>query len=266
MTPRVTAPQPTASATEKLIAVLEATRAKLMTRAQPEHRFRFVSAAQSRPYAMAYALWIKNGEVGTQPMARPRKCAPPSMTKGNPLRNCGLSRKLRPSSSLRRNAYDGVPRHDRRRFAAPSFLQRWRPGRRTSAGSRRIVTLQRRLRLGALLRRRDRRGRDRRSATQGCRRELTSMTPFSSLDSIMREGAKPSNASPCPQRECQCFVSKSAGPQVRTMPNDLGCDRCDIADPPSVVAMAGRRVAYFAASRAPVPSSGHAAAACRLRR
>jgi hypothetical protein len=40
-----------------------------MTHAQPEHRFRFVSAAQSLPYARAYALWIKNGEVGPQPVA-----------------------------------------------------------------------------------------------------------------------------------------------------------------------------------------------------
>jgi hypothetical protein len=68
MAPRVTSPQPSASATERLIAVLEATRAKLMTHAQPEHRFRFVSAAQALPYT-AYALWIKNGEVGPQPMA-----------------------------------------------------------------------------------------------------------------------------------------------------------------------------------------------------
>jgi hypothetical protein len=69
MTPRVTNPQPSAIAAERLIAVLEATRAKLMTHAQPEHRFRFVSASQSLPYATAYALWIKNGEVGPQPMA-----------------------------------------------------------------------------------------------------------------------------------------------------------------------------------------------------
>jgi hypothetical protein len=49
MTSRVTNPQASAIATEKLIAVLEATRAKLMTHAEPEHRFRFVSAAQSLP-------------------------------------------------------------------------------------------------------------------------------------------------------------------------------------------------------------------------
>jgi hypothetical protein len=40
-----------------------------MTHAKPEHRFRFVSAAQSLPYTTAYALWIKNGQVGPQPMA-----------------------------------------------------------------------------------------------------------------------------------------------------------------------------------------------------
>jgi hypothetical protein len=40
-----------------------------MTRAEPEYRFRFVSAVQSLPYAAAYALWIKNGEVGPPPMA-----------------------------------------------------------------------------------------------------------------------------------------------------------------------------------------------------
>ena len=57
------------NATEKLIAALEATLAKLMTHAKPEHRFRFVSAAQSLPYTTAYALWIKNGAVGPQPMA-----------------------------------------------------------------------------------------------------------------------------------------------------------------------------------------------------
>lgn len=54
MTSRVTTSQSTASATEKLIAVLEETRSKLMTSAQSEHRFRFVSAAQSLPYLTAY--------------------------------------------------------------------------------------------------------------------------------------------------------------------------------------------------------------------
>jgi hypothetical protein len=58
-----------ANATEKLIAVLETTLAKLKTHAEPEYRFRFVSAVQSLPYAAAYALWIKNGEVGPPPMA-----------------------------------------------------------------------------------------------------------------------------------------------------------------------------------------------------
>jgi hypothetical protein len=127
MTPRVTAPQPTASATEKLIAVLEATRAKLMTHAQPEHRFRFVSAAQSRPYAMAYALWIKNGEVGTQPMARPRKCAPPSMTKGNPLRNSGFPESCgrhpacveTPMTEFRGMTGEGLLRHPSYKGGAP---------------------------------------------------------------------------------------------------------------------------------------------------
>jgi hypothetical protein len=69
MTPRVTSPQPSASATEKLIAVLEATRAKLIAHAQPEHRFRFVSFAQSQPNTAAIALWVENGKVGPQPMA-----------------------------------------------------------------------------------------------------------------------------------------------------------------------------------------------------
>jgi hypothetical protein len=61
--------QPGPTATDKLVATLEATLAKLMTHAEPGHRFRFVSAAQSLPYATAYATWIKNGEVGPQPMA-----------------------------------------------------------------------------------------------------------------------------------------------------------------------------------------------------
>jgi hypothetical protein len=62
-------PEPNADATERLMAVLEATIAKLMSHAQPEHRFRFVSAAQSLPYSAAYATWVKNGEVGPQSVA-----------------------------------------------------------------------------------------------------------------------------------------------------------------------------------------------------
>src|SRR5215470_4489633 len=62
-------PQASANATEKLIGVVEATLAKLMIHAKPEHRFRFVSAAQSLPYATALAHWIKNGEKGPQPTA-----------------------------------------------------------------------------------------------------------------------------------------------------------------------------------------------------
>jgi hypothetical protein len=61
--------EPSANATEKLIRALEGTLAELMKHAEPEHRFRFVSAAQSLPYATAYALWIKNGEIGPQPVA-----------------------------------------------------------------------------------------------------------------------------------------------------------------------------------------------------
>jgi len=44
--------QASANATEKLINVLEATLAKLKIHAEPEHRFRFVSAAQSRPLTL----------------------------------------------------------------------------------------------------------------------------------------------------------------------------------------------------------------------
>jgi hypothetical protein len=62
-------PEPSANATERLIAVLETTITKLMAHTQPEHRFRFVSAAQTLPHSAVYALWIKNGEVGPQPMA-----------------------------------------------------------------------------------------------------------------------------------------------------------------------------------------------------
>ncbi|WP_426422538.1 hypothetical protein [Bradyrhizobium genosp. A] len=61
--------EPSANATDRLIDVLETTIAKLVPHAQPEHRFRFVSAAQSLPYSAAYALWIKGGEVGPQPVA-----------------------------------------------------------------------------------------------------------------------------------------------------------------------------------------------------
>lgn len=69
MTPGETSPQASAIATDKLIAILEATRVKLMKHAQPEYQFRFVSAAQSLAYGTAYALWIKNGAVGPQPTA-----------------------------------------------------------------------------------------------------------------------------------------------------------------------------------------------------
>jgi hypothetical protein len=61
--------QTSPTTTEKLIATLEATLVKLMTIAEPEHRFRFVSAVQSLPYATAYATWIKNGEIGPEPLA-----------------------------------------------------------------------------------------------------------------------------------------------------------------------------------------------------
>jgi hypothetical protein len=40
-----------------------------MTHAEPEHRLRFVSAAQSLPYATTYVLWVKNGGLGPQPVA-----------------------------------------------------------------------------------------------------------------------------------------------------------------------------------------------------
>ena len=46
-------PQLNANVTEKLIAILEATAAKLRAHAEPEHRFRYVSTAQSLPYATA---------------------------------------------------------------------------------------------------------------------------------------------------------------------------------------------------------------------
>lgn len=68
---RGTSPPPSVDATEKLIAVLEATQVKLRIYAQSQHLFRFVSVRQAVPHVTAYAHWTRDGEVGTQPMASP---------------------------------------------------------------------------------------------------------------------------------------------------------------------------------------------------
>lgn len=54
---------------KKLIAVLERTISDLSEFVRSEHRFRFVSSAQSLPYTSAFAEWVKNGEKGPQPSA-----------------------------------------------------------------------------------------------------------------------------------------------------------------------------------------------------
>lgn len=68
MKSKATSPQSRVAA-EKLVATLEETHSKLMMFAEPQHVFRLVSSAQTVPYTTAYALWIKNGEVGEQPAA-----------------------------------------------------------------------------------------------------------------------------------------------------------------------------------------------------
>lgn len=62
-------PTTNSNADQVLIDILEATRAKLVAHAEPEYRFRFVSAAQSLPYTTAYARWLKDGSIGRPPTA-----------------------------------------------------------------------------------------------------------------------------------------------------------------------------------------------------
>jgi hypothetical protein len=59
----------TVEATRRLIAILEDAVFLLKKRAQTPHRFRFVSNAQAVPYSIAYAEWVRSGELGPQPMA-----------------------------------------------------------------------------------------------------------------------------------------------------------------------------------------------------
>jgi hypothetical protein len=59
----------TLEATSRLITILEDAVFLLKKRAQTPHRFRFVSNAQAVPYSIAYAEWVRSGELGPQPMA-----------------------------------------------------------------------------------------------------------------------------------------------------------------------------------------------------
>jgi hypothetical protein len=53
---------------ERAICALEQTIDDLKQRVQKPYQFRFVSPAQARPYAVAYANWERNGRLGPQPV------------------------------------------------------------------------------------------------------------------------------------------------------------------------------------------------------